>query len=473
MGAVVIPGSGHVAAELDNSVRTDGNTIGGNGTTVPLFAFGGGGGVATDDTLTGNGLGGTPLSVDTANISGDVAVAVDGTSVGGNGTTGSPLHVIGGGATVVTDNTLTGDGSGGDPLGVDITNIAVDLAGDVSSAVDGTTIAGNGKTATPLHVVPAGLDHNIAVVDDGTTIAGTGKTGSPLHVVPAGLDNTVAVAADGTTIGGTGKTGSTLHVIPGGLNGQVGVAVDSTLTGNGTTGNPLHVVASGATPGVFQASFTGFGTPIPGMPVSISGVAPGGGAITTVTGAQPGNLVVGVITAVGATMTVQSLGLVTLSEAQWSAARGGGSGGLSTGEIFYLSAGSVLDDVAPDTLDSYSIAVGMALSSTIMALSCPAVPIRITTAVANCNGQSVGGGFVSSRGFSSFVRTNTGRYSLTLAGDPPTDDNCIPVVTLATNSSVGIAVATTVVAGVVEVFISAEPGGAGIDANFYVTVTAL
>ena len=72
------------------------------------------------------------------------------------------------------------------------------------------------------------------------TLTGDGSSGTPLGVVAASLDNTVTVAVDGTTVAGNG-TNTPLHTVDGGT----GVVTDATLTGNGKTGNPLHVVGGG------------------------------------------------------------------------------------------------------------------------------------------------------------------------------------------------------------------------------------
>lgn len=369
-------------------------------------------------------------------------VATDQVTIFGDGSAESPLSGGGVGGVVVHDNTLIGHGTSGDPLGVDTAEIATLLAGEVAVAVDGSTIGGNGTTGSPLHTIGGGT-----TVATDVTLTGNGSSGDPLSV-------------DITQIAGD-------------LDGKVGVATDATLTGNGTTGDPLHVVSSGATPGVFKATFVGFGSPIPGKAVVVSTATLDPGTNQAVTPGNPLNAtpVVGVIEAVNldGSVQVRTLGEVTLSQAQWNAARGGGSGGLATAEPFYLSASGLIDDVAPTDLGSYTQQVGIALNPTTMALSCPTSPNGPHPASALVKSNA----YVTSKGFSGGLgHSATGRYQLTLAGTPPPDNNCIPVVTLATNFSVAVSVSVTVASGVVDVFISSEPGGAGIDGDFYVSVTS-
>lgn len=164
---------------------------------------------------------------------------------------------------------------------------------------------------------------------------------------------------------------------------------------------------------------------------------------------------------------VQSDGLLTLTTAEWDAARGGGSGGLVPSETFYNTTSGFIDDVAPTNLGTFSSQVGVALNATTMDLSCPNVPIGPHNASARVNGLGVGAGFITNQGFSAFVRNSDGNYSLTLAGSPPPDDNCIVNVT--SNSGLFVVLAT-VTAGVVAVFTAAPTTGTLTDCNFYITV---
>jgi Collagen triple helix repeat (20 copies) len=91
-------------------------------------------------------------------------------------------------------------------------------------------------------------------------------------------------------------------------------------------------------------------------------------------------------------------------------------------------------------------------------------------AAARVNGN-LGGGFFSNKGFASITRNSAGNYSLPLAGTPPPDNNAIVNVTINTAFSTSVVAAAFVSGGVVQVQLLAEPGGGGIDGNFYVTVT--
>ena len=92
-------------------------------------------------------------------------------------------------------------------------------------------------------------------------------------------------------------------------------------------------------------------------------------------------------------------------------------------------------------------------------------------AAALVNGQPAGDGFVSNKGFASYVRTGPGQWQLALAGTPPPDANCIVNVTLDTLLSNEVNVVAGVVVGVVGIFIYTPTGTVFRDARFYVTVT--
>lgn len=516
--AAVLPGGSPIPAELDNSVRTDNTTIGGNGTTTPLFAIGGGGGaVITDDTLTGNGLMATPLSVDTTNLAGDIAVAVDGTTIGGNGKTATPLHVIGGATTVDTNSTLTGNGSSGSPLGVDITVIAGDLAGDVAVAVDGTTIAGNGKTGTPLHTVAGGT----AVVTDGT-LTGNGTTGSPLHAVSS--SGLLAIYRPPTP-----ANGGTVALHAGAVNcvdiqniSSLGMLMQLPAANSVPAGTPLaiSIANNAATSPAQRGPFT--------IPPAIFGV---NAMLLTVTGADTINSVpvadvFASFTKSGDFAQLYSDGISdwVVTQASWvnitrtqvtlaaSAANqiSTEAAGPVPNQLFLtanedgdavisLSAGSFNQQVMVVNAGTHSIlllpgsAIGRTNNCCYLAgaqynlLPGAAVMLQfgqphnggtpnlwwimgqaqtIASALVQSNAYTTSQGFTGALGHSA-----TGRYQLTLAGTPPADHNCIVTVTFATNFSVAVSVAAVVVAGVVDVFISTEPGGAGIDGDFNVTVT--
>lgn len=231
MSGTVIPGGPRVQAELADSitVKQDGDTV---MQTVNSLNFLGAA-VAVD----GNGQ----VSI-TTGAGGAIAIEQDGDPVSGAASTlnftgdgvtvsdsgGGVIEVAvsgGGGGSVVTNGTLTGDGTGGDPLGIN--------PGAVPIVTDGDTIAGNGTTGSPIHTNPG----HIAIVTDGDTIVGNGTTGSPIHTNPGH----VAVVADGTTITGNGTTGSPL-IAHGGMTVELNETpvVNSTRVMN-FTGNNISV----------------------------------------------------------------------------------------------------------------------------------------------------------------------------------------------------------------------------------------
>lgn len=266
-------------------VNVDGKTIVGDGVEQPLIAVGIAGGINVDGTtIGGDASPESPLHVIPLGLSDKVPVLADGITLVGNGTTGLPLTVItgGGGGAIVTDGvtltgfgtiavpasllavqhdgTLTGTGTPGSHLGV--------VAQSVAVAVDGVTIEGDGTAASALHVVP----DTVAVSADGSTIGGTGVSASSLHVIPAGLSGLVAVDSDGTTITGNGTNSSHLQVRPAGLAGLVAVDTNGTLTGDGTSGAPLAVVAGTVAVDTDGATISGNGTSGSRLAVILAGL---------------------------------------------------------------------------------------------------------------------------------------------------------------------------------------------------------
>lgn len=423
---------------------------GGGVAHVSIAGGGGGGTVFTNGTLNGDGSSGDPLGVNSASLNHTVTVAVDGTTVAGNGTS-TALHTVDGGTGVSADGTtITGTGKTGAPLHT--------VDGGTGVSVDGTTITGTGKTGSALHTVDGGT--GIAV--DGTSITGTGKTGVPIHTVAGGT----AIVPDGTSIAGTGVTGTPIHTIAGGT----AVAVDGvTITGTGLTGSPLTASGGGAGGRTFLATLQTVGGDHIGQPVSISGAAPSFG-ITSVTKASAQSTIaaaecVGLMIAnASGNVTVQYDGIVTLTTAQWDALVAGESGGLTIGATYYLNGAGQFSTGALASIGAFPSRVGIGLNATQMVLLLSPPPSNIASALVQSNALT------SSKGFGALGHSGTGRYQLPLLATPPADGNCIVTVTPATNFSVAVSVSALVVAGVVDVLISTEPGGAGIDGDFNVIV---
>jgi hypothetical protein len=334
----------------------------------------------------------------------------------------------GGGGTVFTDATLTGDGSVGSPIGT--------VADKTAVLADGTTIAGTGVTGTPLHTIAGAT----AIAVDGTSIAGTGVTGTPIHTVGGGT----AVATDGVTI-----------------------------TGNGTTGSPLTTAGGGTGGRTFLATLTSIGSNPIGQSVAIDSSAPSVGitgvgkasAEGTLAQAECAGLMIANAGAGG--VTVQYDGIVTLTTGQWDAVVPGAPPGITAGTTYFLtSTPGLLSTAPPVDLGNFSSRVGVGLNTTQMLLLLSA-PQRQDTASVLVQSNAI----VTSQGIGALGHSAAGRYQLPLLGSPPADANCIVTVTLATNFAVAVSVAAIVASGVVDIFISTEPGGAGIDGDFNVVVT--
>lgn len=117
---------------------------------------------------------------------------------------------------------------------------------------DGVTIGGDGTPGNALFVIPSGLDEQVTVAVDGVTITGDGTTANPLVAVAG----TAAILVEDEGAPVVGGPFTTLDFVGEGVvasNGGGGtatvtiprtVAVDGvTITGDGSTGNPLVAVA--------------------------------------------------------------------------------------------------------------------------------------------------------------------------------------------------------------------------------------
>lgn len=208
-------------------------------------------------TIVGDGLiAGTPLSV----VPYSVPVAADGITITGDGTLGNPLVAVGtGAAIIVADEGLVLPGNPFTTLdffggGVTATNAgagvaAITIPGTVT--VDGVTITGDGSVGLPLAVIPSGLDEQVTVAVDGVTITGDGTTANPLVAVAG----TAAILVEDEGVPVVGGPFTALDFVGEGVVASDGgggtatvtiprtVAVDgTTITGDGSTGNPLAVV---------------------------------------------------------------------------------------------------------------------------------------------------------------------------------------------------------------------------------------
>lgn len=263
--------------------------------------------VLANAPITGTGIIGNPLDIDTvalaAALANAVPVAHDATLVG-NGTAGAPLSVNWGLApapTIAHNGTLSGAGTPASPLAV-VPNALASLV--AVSAI--SPITGDGKIATPLMLdVPAMLPQlhgNVAVITDGVTITGSGTTANPLVAVP-----TIPVVVTAAPVTGNGTLANPIDInivsaiaeiaaaggVPASHDGSLfgngttinplsvnwaaapalNVQHDGTMTGQGTAGNPLAVNWS-AMPQInvqHDGTMTGSGTA--GSPLSVNGLA--------------------------------------------------------------------------------------------------------------------------------------------------------------------------------------------------------
>lgn len=167
------------------------------------------------------------------------------------------------------------------------------------------------------------------------------------------------------------------------------VTHDETLTGNGTTANPLSAAGGGQSTQFSAAFRAGLVDPIPGMPVFVSFVSEPGG-ITTVqqadvraTEATDASIAfasaIGIIASLGSgdLVTVQTAGLLTLTEDQWDAVADS-SGGLDLGRPYYVSAfdNALITPTSPLLPGQFVTRIGIALSSTAMFVT-PTEPSQV------------------------------------------------------------------------------------------------
>lgn len=235
--------------------------------------------VTSNATLSGNGTSASPLGVVWSQGNGNLAVNTD-DSINGDGTTGSPLSVEwtegNGNVQVVSDNTISGTGVTGSPLsvvGANLTNIPYTALTGVppflTTVASDNTLNGDGTTANPLTVVGANLT-NVpftsltgvpAFVFNGANLGGgdanvlIGKTGANLNFRTISGSGTVTVTQAGNVITITGAAAQ--------------VVSDNTITGVGTTANPLSVVGANLTNVPFS-SLTG----VPAYITSVSTASP-------------------------------------------------------------------------------------------------------------------------------------------------------------------------------------------------------
>ena len=199
--------------------------------------------------------------------------------------------VVQGTETVSTDATITGDGSGGSPLGIDLTNAnswtgaqtfsSVDIDG---GTVDGAAIGGASPSTGAFTTITGGSTATLG--DDTTPTAGSvvlndnaaGNTfeGTVQTVATLTADRTYTLPdADGTLV----------------VQGTETVSTDATLTGDGSGGSPLGIDLTNANSWTGAQTFSSVdidGGTVDGA--AIGGASPSTGAFTTITGGSTATL---------------------------------------------------------------------------------------------------------------------------------------------------------------------------------------
>ena len=184
---------------------------------------------------------------------------------GADGTSGQVLSTDGAGvlswitnnATVTTDATLTGDGSGGSPLGIDLANANTWTGTQTlptTAAQGDALIASTNAGATTIDAARIGAGLTDAQVNDNLTINGGTVDASPIGATTPStgafttITGTALPAASTSTDLVTSNGGALETRTLASLSGSIGVSTDATLTGDGTTGSPLGIdLANGNT----------------------------------------------------------------------------------------------------------------------------------------------------------------------------------------------------------------------------------
>ena len=150
-----------------------------------------------------------------------------------------------------------------------------------------------------------------------------------------------------------------------------------TLTGDGTTGDPVRSLAGDV---VFQAADVSPDGVLVGSAVTAIASAPTFGLASVENGVAGGVAVpwiVGLVAVVGANrqLTIRSTGTLRLTAAEWDAVTGG-SGGLALETTYYLSPSVVggLTPTKPVASGTWVVQVGVAINGTDLVLSLPAIP---------------------------------------------------------------------------------------------------
>lgn len=193
--------------------------------------------VRANTPIDGDGTSLSPLSINTQALAGQLVDGVTTTVVNGKiqaaAGTGGAGGVINNTIAANVSSPLTGNGTAASPIGVNTTALASQLA---TQLVDGNTITVNAQGKLQSHATggTGNTTNTVAAVTDATTITGNGTTANPLKVNPQSLvdGSTITVNAQGKLQSNATGTGGTT---------TVAASTNSTLSGNGTVASPLGV----------------------------------------------------------------------------------------------------------------------------------------------------------------------------------------------------------------------------------------
>jgi len=192
--------------------------------------------VRANTPIDGDGTSLSPLSINTQALAGQLVDGVTTTVVNGKiqaAGTGGAGGVINNTVAANVSSPLTGNGTAASPIGVNTTALASQLA---TQLVDGNTITVNAQGKLQSHATggTGNTTNTVAAVTDAATITGNGTTANPLKVNPQALvdGSTITVNAQGKLQSNATGTGGTT---------TVAASTNSTLSGNGTVASPLGV----------------------------------------------------------------------------------------------------------------------------------------------------------------------------------------------------------------------------------------
>lgn len=216
----------------------------------------------------------------------------------------------------------------------------------------------------------------------------------------------------------------------------------------------------------------GAGFPV-GSPVAQSPSSDPGIVVVAQAGTET-SAVVGFATFPGTTnkrCRTQFLGPLTLTTEQWDLITGG-SGGLETGAVYYLS--TVAGQITTDDVSAVRVGVALGPDTLMIQLGGQTDSASVQTIAAGLV-SGIGGApaFVTNKGFSAFGRNGFNVYELTLDGAPPPDTSCIVLVTLCSMNSENTHpqnVYAQVSSGVVLINFYDTVAAGNVQADFYVTV---